>query len=102
MQAGVYVAEVLRKRLKNPRFHPRPFRYHDKGAMTMIGRSFAIVQLRHVAFAGFGAWLVWLWIHIAYLTQFTNRLLVVIQWGWNYLTLNRSARIITSSSASDG
>lgn len=96
MQGGEYVAAVLRKRVADPSFRPRPFRYHDKGAMTSIGRSYAIVQLQRVAFAGFGAWLLWLWVHIAYLAQFANRLLVLIQWGWNYFTLNRSARIITS------
>ena len=102
MQGGKYVATLLRKRLKDPHLSVRPFSYHDKGAMTMIGRSYAIVQLKRVSFVGFGAWLVWLWVHIVYLAQFTNRLLVLIQWGWNYFTLNRSARIITSAPTGDG
>jgi NADH dehydrogenase len=102
MQGGEYVAAVLRKRLEDPQFHPRPFQYRDKGAMTSIGRSYAIVQLKRVAFAGFGAWLLWLWVHIVYLAQFANRLLVLIQWGWNYFTLNRSARLITNSAGGHG
>jgi NADH dehydrogenase len=102
IQAGKYVADILQMRLKDPGLHPPPFRYHDKGIMTSIGRAYGVVQLRRVAFAGFGAWLLWLWVHIVYLTQFTNRMLVVIQWGWNYFTFNRSARIITNSSAGDG
>ncbi|MEY4700138.1 MAG: hypothetical protein RL326_325 [Pseudomonadota bacterium] len=102
IQAGKYVADVLQKRLKDPDFHPPPFQYHDKGVLTSIGRAYGVAQLRRVAFAGFGAWLLWLWVHIVYLTQFTNRMLVVIQWGWNYFTFNRSARLITNSSAGDG
>ena len=102
IQGGEYVAAVLRKRLEDPQFHPRPFQYRDKGAMTSIGRSYAIVQLKRVAFAGFGAWLLWLWVHIVYLAQFANRLLVLIQWGWNYFTLNRSARLITNSAGGHG
>jgi NADH dehydrogenase len=102
IQAGKYVANILKMRIKDPGFHPIPFQYHDRGIMTSIGRAYGVVQLRRVAFAGFGAWLLWLWVHIIYLTQFTNRMLVVIQWGWNYFTFNRSARIITNSSASDG
>ena len=63
--------------------------------MATVGRAFAVVQLRRWKFSGFLAWITWLWVHIFYLTQFTNRLLVVIQWGWSYLTRNRSARLIT-------
>lgn len=102
MQGGRYVAAVLQKRITDPQFTPLPFRYHDKGVMTSIGRAYAIVQLKRLAFAGLGAWVLWLWVHIVYLTQFTNRLLVVIQWGWNYFTFNRSARIITNPSVGDG
>jgi NADH dehydrogenase len=102
IQAGKYVADVLQKRIKDPEFHPLPFKYHDKGIMTSIGRAYGVAQLRRVAFAGFGAWLLWLWVHIVYLTQFTNRMLVVIQWGWNYFTFNRSARLITNPSTGDG
>jgi NADH dehydrogenase len=98
MQAGEYVADVIRLRIKHPQEEPQPFRYVDKGSMATVGRSFAVVQLRRVKFSGFAAWVVWLWVHILYLTQFTNRLLVVIQWGWSYFTRNRSARIITGSS----
>ncbi len=102
MQEGKYVASVLQQRIKNSDFRPPPFEYHDKGVMTSIGRAYGVVQLKRLAFAGFGAWLLWLWVHIVYLTQFTNRMLVVIQWGWNYFTFNRSARIITNPSTGDG
>jgi NADH dehydrogenase len=102
IQAGKYVGMVLQRRIISPEFHPPPFSYHDKGIMTTIGRAYGVVQLKRIAFTGFGAWLLWLWVHIVYLTQFTNRVLVVIQWGWNYFTFNRSARIITTPATGDG
>lgn len=95
MQMGEYVASAVRARLTSERSHVEPFQFHDKGAMATVGRAFAVVQLRRWKFSGFAAWVTWLWVHIFYLTQFTNRLLVVIQWGWSYLTRNRSARLIT-------
>lgn len=95
MQMGVYVASVVQARLRSDSAPVQPFRFHDKGAMATVGRAFAVVQLRRWKFAGFAAWITWLWVHIFYMTQFTNRILVVIQWGWSYLTRNRSARLIT-------
>jgi NADH dehydrogenase len=95
MQMGEYVASVVRARLRSELASVEPFQFHDKGAMATVGRAFAVVQLRRWKFSGFPAWITWLWVHIFYLTQFTNRLLVVIQWGWSYLTRNRSARLIT-------
>lgn len=95
MQTGEYVAKLLQEKIAGAAALPGPFQFHDKGAMTTVGRSYAVVQLRRISFAGFMAWLLWLWVHIFYLTQFTNRILVVIQWGWSYFTRNRSARIIT-------
>ncbi|MEY4668197.1 MAG: hypothetical protein RL518_896 [Pseudomonadota bacterium] len=102
MQMGDYVASVIGNRItKGPTPLP-PFAFRDKGAMATVGRAFAVVQLRRWKFSGFPAWITWLWVHIFYLAQFTNRLLVVIQWGWNYLTRNRSARIITGYSVAEG
>ena len=100
IQEGKYVARTLRAKISGlPDASIEPFRYHDRGAMTIIARSYAVVQIRKVSFAGFLAWLLWLWVHIVYLAQFSNRLLVMFQWGWSYFTHNRSARIITSSGA---
>ena len=95
MQMGAYVASVIQARLRSATASVEPFRFHDKGSMATVGRAFAVVQLRRWKFSGFAAWVTWLWVHIFYMTQFTNRLLVVIQWGWSYLTRNRSARLIT-------
>jgi NADH dehydrogenase len=97
MQEGRYVAAAIRRRLRGEAV--RPFRYHDKGSMATIGRATAVADLGWVQFDGYLAWLTWLFIHILYLAGFTNRLLVLVQWGWSYVTRNRSARLITNESA---
>jgi NADH dehydrogenase len=76
-----------------------PFRYRDKGAMATIGRSAAVADLRFVRFSGLPAWLAWLFIHLLYLVEFENRLLVLVQWAWMYFTRNRGARLITGADA---
>jgi NADH dehydrogenase len=63
--------------------------------MATIGRAEAVADLGWVRFSGFLAWLAWLLIHLIHLVQFQNRLLVLIQWAWNYVTWNRYARLIT-------
>jgi len=95
MQEGRYVARRITERIEGRRLDTPPFRYHDRGSMATIGRSHAVVQAGRWQFHGVVAWLIWLFIHIVYLIQFTNRVLVMIQWGWNYFTRNRYARLIT-------
>ncbi|MBX3024551.1 NAD(P)/FAD-dependent oxidoreductase [bacterium] len=75
----------------------RPFRYFDKGTMATIGRSSAVANLRLVHMSGLPAWLAWLFIHLLYLVEFENRLLVLVQWAWMYFTRNRGARLITGA-----
>ena len=100
MQQGRYMAEVIAARaLGKPT--PPPFRYFDRGSMAVIGRSSAVANVRGWHLSGFLAWLAWLFIHLLYLAQFQNRLLVLVQWAWNYLTWNRSARLITGEPAED-
>ncbi len=93
MQQGRYVAECLHHRM-NGKATP-PFRYHDRGNMAIIGRAKAVADLGRFRFAGFWAWLAWLFIHLLYLVEFQNRVLVLIQWGWYYFRRNRAARLIT-------
>jgi NADH dehydrogenase len=94
MQQGRYLAKLIRGDLANkPR---RPFRFVDKGQMATIGRSRAIVEIGRLKIAGFLAWLTWLVVHIYYLTGFKNRLLVVLQWAWSYMSFRRGARLIVS------
>jgi NADH dehydrogenase len=71
------------------------FSYVDKGSMATIGRSRAIVQLGSLRFTGFFAWLTWLLVHIFYLIDFRNRVIVLLNWSWSYVTYKRGARLIT-------
>jgi NADH dehydrogenase len=92
MQQGRYVGETI---LADQRGEPRrPFHFVDKGQMATIGRSRAITEIGRLKFTGFAAWLVWLAVHIYYLAGFRNRLFVVLQWAWSYLTFGRGARLI--------
>jgi NADH dehydrogenase len=94
MQQGEYVAAAIVRRLKGE--SPKgPFRYFDKGSMATIGRASAVGESFGLKFSGFIAWLAWLFIHIMYLARFENRVLVLFQWFWNYVTRNRTARLIT-------
>ncbi|AMV40542.1 NAD(P)/FAD-dependent oxidoreductase [Planctomyces sp. SH-PL62] len=72
-----------------------PFRYVDKGSMATIGRGAAVAHLGRFQFSGFPAWMLWLFVHVLFLIGFRNRLLVVIQWAWSYLSYDRGARLIT-------
>jgi NADH dehydrogenase len=96
MQQGRYVADLIRRRLAGK--DRSPFRYHDKGKLATIGRSAAVADLGFVQLSGFFAWLIWLFVHLLYLVGFQNRLLVLMQWAWNYITRNRSARLVTGES----
>ena len=93
MAEGRFAAHVIRQRLAG--HSVEPFRYHDKGMMATIGRSRAVVNLGRIRFSGLLAWLTWLFVHLMYLVGFQNRLLVLIQWAWSYVTHNRGARLIT-------
>ena len=93
MQQGQYAAKLVKARLRN-RAHP-PFRYRYRGQMATIGRAAAVADLGRLRFGGYFAWLLWLFVHLLALVEFENRLLVFVQWTWNYITRNRSARLIT-------
>jgi NADH dehydrogenase len=80
---------------------PRRFRYWDKGTMATIGRNKAVADLRFVHLSGLPAWLAWLFVHIIFLVGFRNRLLVLFQWAWAYLTFNKGARLITRNFQSE-
>lgn len=97
MQEGRYVAQVITDRVEG-REHGPSFHYVDKGNLATVGRAYAIVELGKIRFTGFIAWLLWLLVHIYYLIGFQNRIMVMMQWAWAYLTYRRRARIITTSS----
>jgi NADH:ubiquinone reductase (H+-translocating) len=98
MQQGRHAAAVIKRRLENQ--PSTPFRYVDRGSMAVIGRGAAVARIGSLELAGYLAWLTWLFVHIMYLVGFENRLLVLTQWAWNYLTWNRGARLITGEPTS--
>jgi NADH dehydrogenase len=95
MQQASYLGRLLRARLAGRICGP--FRYRHWGMMATIGRSAAVADLGPLQLTGMAGWLAWLFVHLMYIVQFENKLLVLVQWAWNYLTWNRSARLITSS-----
>lgn len=93
IQEGDYVAKVIRARFRSEKI--KPFHYFDKGNLATIGRFAAVADLNWLQISGLPAWLIWIFIHLLYIVQFQNRLLVMTQWAWLYLTFDRSARLIT-------
>lgn len=98
IQEGRYVADVIR-RLLSGRPRPKPFWYWDKGELAIVGRAYAVADLRLARFEGFPAWLVWAGVHIYFLIGFANRLFVTLQWGLAFLTKRRRVRILPEEGA---
>jgi NADH dehydrogenase len=93
MQQGRYAGALIMARLER-RMLP-PFHYFNKGTLAVIGRAAGVADFGKFTFSGVIAWLLWLFVHIMYLAQFRNRILVFIRWGFQYLTFDRGARLIT-------
>ena len=74
---------------------PPIFRFWDKGTMATIGRKAAVADLGFIRFGGWLAWLAWLVLHLLYLVSFRLRVIVALQWAFQYLTFNRGARLIS-------
>jgi len=94
MQQGRYVAKLIASRATGGS-PPAPFHYRDKGMMATIGRSAAVADLGWIKLSGFLAWITWLLVHILFLVQFQNRMMVMFQWAYSYFTRGRAARLIT-------
>jgi NADH:ubiquinone reductase (H+-translocating) len=93
LQEGAATARNIGREVQGkPR---KDFHYLDKGSLATIGRAAAVAQIGKVHISGFVAWLAWLFVHIFFLIGFRNRLLVMIQWAWSYVTYERGARLIT-------
>ncbi|MFK7821824.1 MAG: NAD(P)/FAD-dependent oxidoreductase [Planctomycetaceae bacterium] len=92
MQQGRFLAQNILADIAGQ--ERKPFRYTDKGKMATIGRSRAITEVGRFRLGGFVAWLVWLVVHVYYLTGFRRRFFVVLSWAWSYLTFRRGARLI--------
>ena len=100
IQGGAYAAKAIRARLRGKKDLP-PFRYFNKGDMAVIGRAAAIANIFGFHLSGLLAWLTWLFVHLMYIVEFHNRVLVFVQWGFEYLTFSRGARLITGEAATD-
>ena len=93
MQEGEYIARLLKQRWLGQTI--APFVYKDFGSLAVIGQNEAVADLGFVKFDGLLAWFLWIFAHIYFLIEFDNKLIVMVQWGWNYFTRNRGARLIT-------
>jgi NADH dehydrogenase len=92
IQQAIVAAGNIQKQIKGEQL--TPFHYRDPGAMVAIGRNAAVAQLKGRSFIGFPAWLIWVGVHIFKLIGFRNRLVVMINWVWDYLFYERSVRLI--------
>ena len=95
IQAGRHVAMNIARSLRGQ--DRLVFRYVDKGMLATIGRGAAVAQIGRFKAHGFLAWILWLFVHILFLIGFRNRLVVMIQWAWSYVTFDRGARLITET-----
>ena len=94
MQQGRFVAKKIARQVdRQP--SAQTFKYLDKGIMATIGRSRAVARIGRIRLSGFIAWIAWLLLHIVYLIDFRNRVLVLIDWAWSYFTYQRGSRLIT-------
>jgi NADH:quinone reductase (non-electrogenic) len=94
IQEGRHVARLIRSRVVGTK-PPGPFWYWDKGDLAIVGRTYAVADLRFLRFSGFPAWLVWAAVHIYFLIGFANRFFVLIQWGFAFLTKRRRVRVLS-------
>ncbi len=96
IQAGDFVARIIRKDLKGVGLEDRPaFSYHDKGSMAMVGRGNAIAAIGKTHLDGFLGWLAWNLVHAMFLVGFGNKMIVFFDWFWNYVRHTRQSRLIT-------
>ena len=93
MQGGRYVARLISDRLQNK--STPAFKYNDTGSLAIIGHSSAVVDLNWTKMTGFPAWVVWALVHVMFLIEFDNKMIVMTQWLWSFFTRNQGARLIT-------
>ncbi|PYK30006.1 MAG: FAD-dependent oxidoreductase [Verrucomicrobia bacterium] len=99
MQQGRHAARNVLRMIEGEK--AQRFWYFDKGSMATIGRNKAVADLKLVHLSGIPAWLAWLFIHIIFLVGFRNRIAVLFQWAWAYLSFNKGARLITRNFQSE-
>lgn len=92
MQQGTYLGKYFNRLAKNK--STKPFQYKDKGTMATIGRNKAVADLSKLHFKGIIAWFIWMFVHLMLLVGFRNRVVVFINWSWNYFKFNNGHRLI--------
>ncbi len=92
MQQGRHLGDNLLRFLENKPM--RPFAYKDKGSMATVGRNKAVVDMKNMHFQGIFAWFVWMFVHLFFLIGFRNRMVVFVNWVYNYIRFDREARLI--------
>jgi len=92
VQQATNLAKNIKSILKGNQL--KPFKYNDRGAMATVGRNKAVVDLPAISFGGFMAWLVWMFLHLMLLVGFRNRVVVFVDWMWNYFSYERALRLI--------
>ena len=97
IQGGQHAARQVLRRLRG--LETEPFHYRDKGSMATIGRRRGVAQLGRWRFSGLLAWLSWMGVHIFFLIGFPNRIKVMLEWAWAYLTYRRGSRLIFEGGA---
>ncbi|MFM7317976.1 MAG: NAD(P)/FAD-dependent oxidoreductase [bacterium] len=100
MQMGKYVGRLIRQELLSGSLTSNriPFQYRNKGQMATIGRSHAVADIGGFQLGGFLAWLLWGLVHVLFLVSFRNRVGILMQWIWDYITFSKGARLITGQS----
>ena len=98
MQQGFHAARTIARRLRGDTGE-RPFRYRDLGTMATIARFRAVVSVGRLRFTGFLAWVMWLFVHVAFMTGFKNRVAAVANWTVAFLGRGRRQRTITKQQA---
>ncbi len=93
LQEARYAVSVIADRIAG-KVRRKPFRYFDKGTLATVGRSFGVVDSGPIHVTGFLAWVTWLVVHIFFLIGFRNRVIVLREYAWNYVTFQRGARVI--------
>ena len=93
MQGGLHVAESILAKLNT--YKTNKFNYIDKGSMAIIGNNKAVARVGTAEFSGILAWFMWLLIHVTFLVEFDNKIVVIFNWATNYLTRKRACRLIT-------
>ena len=100
IQGGAFAAKTIKSRIESKKADVA-FHYFNKGDMAVIGRAAAVANIFGFHLSGFIAWFTWLFVHLMYIVEFQNRVMVFIQWGFEYLTFSRGARLITGTAATD-